>query len=132
MGVKRESALSRFSECSLEHVPRVGYRWLPIGSRNVAEHPRRRVDLVSPRKNLKRRWVRVGEHVGFVRSSESLDCRTVETETLRESAFDFRWSDCDTLEGADDVGEPQADELDSPLFDRAKHEVALLVHGAPL
>ena len=27
-----------------------------------------------------------------------------------------------------DVGEPQADELDAPLLDRAQNEVTLLVH----
>jgi hypothetical protein len=72
------------------------------------------------------------EHIGLVGPGESLDRGAVETEALGERPLDLCRGDRHALQGADDIGEPEADELDAPLFDSAKNEVTLLVHQAPL
>ena len=87
-----------------------------------------RVDLAAPRQDLERRGVGVGEHVGLVDAREALDRRAVEAEALGEGALDLGRGDRDRLERADDVGEPEPDELDAPLLDRAKNELLLAVH----
>ncbi len=71
------------------------------------------------------------EHVGLVGAREPLDRGAVEPEPLGERPLDLRRRDGDRLERADDIGEPEPDELDPALFNRSENEVALLVHGAP-
>ena len=131
MRVEREAAIARLRQGALQDVARVGHGRLPIGSRDVAEHPCGRVDLAAPRKDLEGRRIGMREHVGLVGAREALDRRSVESETLGERALDLGRRDRDRLQGADDVREPQPNELDTALLDGAKNEVALLVHGAP-
>ncbi len=71
------------------------------------------------------------EKVGLEGASESLDRGPVEPESLRECALDLCRGDGDGLQRSDDIGEPQPHELDATFLDRAKNEVALLVHPAP-
>jgi hypothetical protein len=73
----------------------------------------------------------VREHVGLERPGEALDGRPVESETLGERPLDLGRGDGHRLEGPDNVGEPETDELDTPLLDGTKNEVALLVHSGP-
>ncbi len=130
--VEREAGVGRLRQRALQHVPRVGDRGLPVRRRDVAEHPRRGVDLAAPRQDLERGGVGVGEQVGFVRPRQALDRRAVESEALGERALDLGRRDRHRLQGADDVGEPEPDELDAALLDRAQNEVTLLVHRIPL
>ena len=131
MRVEREPGVGGLRERALEHVARIGDGGLAVGRRDVAEHARRRVDLAAPRQDLERRRVRVGEQVRLVRAGQTLDRRAVETEPLGEGALDLGRGDRHRLERADDVGEPEADELDAALLDRAQNEVTLLVHRIP-
>ena len=126
--VEREPGVGGLRERALEDVAGIGDGGLPVGRRDVAEHARRRVDLAAPRQDLERRRVGMGEQVRLVRAGEALDRRAVEAEPLAERPLDLGGRDRDRLQGADDVGEPQADELDAPLLDRAQNEVTLLVH----
>ncbi len=68
------------------------------------------------------------EHVRFVGTGKSLDGRPIETEALGERALNLRRCDRHRLQGAHDIREPEADELDATLLDSAKNEVTLLVH----
>ena len=129
--VEREAGIGRLRERALEHVARVGDGRLAVGRRDVAEHARGRVDLAAPRQDLERRRVRVGEQVGLVGAGQTLDRGAVEAEALAERALDLGRRDRHRLEGADDVREPEPDELDAPLLDRAQNEVTLLVHRIP-
>ena len=128
MRVEREAALRRLRQRALEHVPRVGDGRLPVRRGDVAEHPRGEVDLAAPRQDLEGRGVRMRQHVGLERAGQALDGRAVESDALAEGALDLGRRDRDRLQRADHVGEPQSHELDLPLFDGAKNEVALLVH----
>ena len=74
----------------------------------------------------------MGDHVGFVDPGEALDRRTVEAHTFGERALDLGRSHRDRLQEAQHVGEPHPHEPYVPLFDRAQHELGLLVHPASL
>ena len=129
VGVEGEAAVGGLRERALEHVARVGNRRLTVRRGDVAEHAGGGIDLATPGQDLERGGVRMREHVGLVRAGESLDRRPVETESFGECALHLGRRDRDRFEGSDHVGEPESDELDAPLFDGAKNEVALLVHG---
>ena len=131
MRVEGEAAVGRLLERPLQHVAGVGHRRLAVGRRDVAEHAGGRVDLAAPRQDLERRRIGQREQVGLVGARQALDRGPVEAEPFAEGSLDLGRGDGDGLEGADDVGEPQPHELDATLLDRAKNEVALLVHPAP-
>src|SRR5690606_15645250 len=80
-------------------------------------------------QDLKGRGVRLREQVGLDAAREALDRRAVEADPLGEGALDLGRGDRHRLQGADDIGEPQAHELDAALLDRAEDEVPLLVHA---
>ena len=115
-------------EGPLEHVPRVGEARRAVGQLQVAEHPRRAGRVAAPRQDLEGRRVGLGEHVGLVDAGEALDGRTVEADALGEGALELRRRDGHGLERAEHVREPQTDEADVALFDRAQHELFLTVH----
>jgi hypothetical protein len=73
----------------------------------------------------------VREHVGLVRAREPLDRGAVESDALVERTLDLGRGERHRLQGAHHIREPQADELDAALLDRAEYEVSLLVHGGP-
>ena len=131
MRVERKPSVSGFGECPLQRVARVGDRRLAVRGSDVTKHACGRVDLTAPRKYLESGRVGVCQHVRFVRSGEPLDRRSVESKSLGERAFHFRGGDRDAFQGANDVGKPESNELDSTFFNRAKNEITLLVHGAP-
>ena len=87
--------------------------------------------LAAPRQDLEGRRVRLGEHVGLVDPGEALDRRAVEADALGEGALELGRRDGHRLEGAEHVGEPQPDEPDVALLERAEHELLLLVHARP-
>src|SRR6185312_7143977 len=126
--VEGEATIRRLREGALEHVAGVGDGGLAVGRGDVTEHAGRRVHLVAPRQDLERRRVRVGQNVRLVGAGESLDGRSVETEPLGEGSLDLRRGYRHRLQSADDIREPEPDELDPALFDSAKNEVTLLVH----
>jgi hypothetical protein len=131
MRVERESGIRRLGEGPLEDVSRVGDGRLAVGRGDVAEHPRRRVDLAAPGQGLEGRRVGMGEQIRLVRPREALDGGSVEAETLAERALYLGRRDRNGLQRPDHVGEPESDELDSALLDRSQDEVALLVHRVP-
>src|SRR6185437_13324242 len=78
---------------------------------NVAEHARDAGFLRAPGDELERRRVGPGEHVGFIDSSEALDAGAIKAHPLGEGLFKLFDGDRKRLERSDDVGEPEADEL---------------------
>jgi hypothetical protein len=128
--VEGEARVVRLRERALQHVARIGGGRLPVGREDVAEHAGGRVDLPAPGQDLEGAGVRHRQHVGLVRARVALDRGAVEPDALGERALHLGRGDRHRLQGADDVGEPEADELDAALLDRAEHEIALLVdHG---
>ena len=129
VGVEAEAELGRLVERALEHVAGVGVRRAAVGHEDVAEHPPGARALPAPRQHLEGARVGLGEHVGLVDPGEALDRRTVEPDALGEGTLELCRGDRHRLEHAEHVGEPQPDEPDVTLFDRAQHELRLLVHA---
>ena len=84
--------------------------------------------VAAPGQDLEGRRVGLGQHVGLVDPGESLDGRAVEADALGEGTLELRRRDGHGLQRAEHVGEPQTDEADVALFDRAQHELFLTVH----
>src|SRR6478735_2985414 len=128
VGVEGETEVCGLAEGPLEHVPRVGEARCAVRQLEVAEHACRAGRVTAPGQDLERRRVGLGQHVGLVDASESLDRRTVEADALGESPLELGRRDRNRLQGSEDVREPQTDEPDVSLFDRAQHELFLTVH----
>jgi hypothetical protein len=60
---------------------------------------------------LEGRRVGAGEHVRLIDAGEAFDARAVEAHALFEGLLQFFHRDGEALERADDVREPEADEL---------------------
>ena len=86
----------------------------------------------APRDDLEGARVGHGEHVGFLHPAVALDGRAVEGHALLEGGLELGRGDGEALQGAQHVGEPEADESDTALFDRAQDVVELLLHTSSL
>ena len=84
------------------------------------------------REHLERRGIRAGDGVGLADTGESLDCGTIESDAVRERGLELGGRDRDGLQVAEDVGEPEPDEADLPLFHGTQDEFLLAVHDIQL
>ena len=98
------------------------------GQQDVAEHPGHAGILPAPGQQLERRRVRPGDHVRLVNPGKALDRGAVETDPVGERAFQFGGGHRYRLQRAEHVGEPEPDEPDVPLLQRAQYEFFLPVH----
>ena len=83
------------------------------------------------REDLEGGRVGHGDHVGLVDPGEALDGRAVEADALLEGRLQLGGRHRDALQRAEHVGEPQPDEPDVALLQRAEHELLLTVHFHP-
>ena len=130
-GVAGEAHLRCLVEHALEHAAGVGGANLTVGGEHVTEHAGGVVFFTAPGQNLEGGGVRLQQHVGFVDAGETLNRGTIKAQALVEGAFYLGGCERDGLEGADHVGEPEADEADVALFDGAQYEFLLTVHELP-
>ena len=130
--VEGEALVGGLGQRALQHVARVGHARGAVGQGEVAEHPGGAGALAAPGQHLERARVGLGEHVGLVDPGEALDDRAVEADALGEGPLELGRRDGHRLQGAEHVGEPEPDEPDVALFDRAEHELLLTVHGSIL
>ena len=112
----------------------VARKRLTIGCADVAEHTRDAVVARTPRKNLERRRIGEGQHVGLFGRGKALDSRAVKTHALFEGDLKVLGADGKALKTTQHVDEPQTHKTDVTLFDGSEHEVdiLLLIHGASL
>ena len=82
-----------------------------------------------PGQDCERRWVWLGQHVSFLDAGITIDRGPVEGHSLLERNLKFRRADSDRLEKALNVGEPQTNETDAPLFNGTEDVVSLFAHG---
>ena len=127
--VEGEAELGGPGQVPLEHPARVRVRRRPVGQQDVAEHPGHARVLSAPGQQLERRRVRPGDHVGLVDPGETLDRGAVEADPVGERALQLGGGDRHRLQRAEHVGEPEPDEPDVPLLQRAQHELFLPVHS---
>ena len=118
--VERVAEVGRASELPLQHAARIAVERRAVGVEDVAEHPRDRM-LGLPRDQLERRGVGHRDHVGLLDPAEALDRGAVEAHPLGERSLELLGRDREGLQEAQHVGEPQADEPDTSLLDRAQH-----------
>ena len=130
-GVAGEAHLRCLVEHALEHTAGVGGANLTVGGEHVTEHAGGVVFLAAPGQDLEGGGVRLQQHVGFVDAGETLNRGAVKAQALIEGAFYFSRCERNGFEGADHVGEPEADEADVALFDGAQYEFLLAVHKLP-
>ena len=105
--------LRSLRELALEDIARIGGAGLALGGDDVAEHPRDRTALLRPpRQQRERARIRHGDHVALVNPGEALDGRSVKTHALFQSLLQLADGDGEALQVPEDIGEPQADELD--------------------
>ena len=109
-------------------MPGIGVGGRAVRQQDVAEHPARSGWVVADRHELERRRIRLGQHVRLIDAGEPLDRRAVEADALGERAFQLGRSHGDGLQVAEHIGEPQPDEPDITLFERAQHKLFLPVH----
>jgi hypothetical protein len=127
--VEGEAHVRRLGQVALEHPARIGVARGAVGEQDVAEHAGHAGVLTAPRQQLKRRRVGPGDHVGLVYSREALDGASVEADAVREGALELRRGDGHRLEHSEHVREPEPDETNITLFERAEHEFFLPIHG---
>ena len=120
-----EAEIRRPRQLPLQNLARVAVEGRAVGVVDVAEHPGD-LGLRPPRDGLEGRRVGPGDHVGFLDPGEPLDGRSVEAHAFGEGPLQFLRCDGDRLEEAQDVGEPQADELDPALLYRPQDELGFL------
>ena len=128
-GEEGEPFLAGQAEIALEHLARVAAEGRAVEVLDVAEHDAAGLVVGRPGEELEARRVGPGEDVGLLDPGEAVDGRTVELEALVEDLVELGRRDGDRLVGPEHVGEPQTDEADPPLLDRAKHVFLLAFHG---
>ncbi len=113
-----EAQVRRALQVALEHVARVALVGGSVGPHDVAEHRRDRLAVLAPRQDLQRGGIGQRHHVGLLDPGESLDRRAVEAHALGHRRVEFVDRDDEGLEEAENIGEPQVDELDVLVDDR--------------
>jgi hypothetical protein len=93
----------------------------PLGSDDVAEHPRHPLLDRTPRQDRERARVGHGDHVGLLDWVEAGDRGAVEAHPPLERIAQLGGVDRESLQLAEDVGEPQADEAEVSLLDERGH-----------
>src|SRR5205823_12383704 len=92
---------------------RVAAELLTVGRVDVGDHPRHIFGRrAGPWENAEGGEVGPEVHVRLFNSDEALDGRSVEHDLAIERFFELAIGDLDVLDGAQDVGELQAHELD--------------------
>jgi hypothetical protein len=123
--VEREPEVRRPLELALQDLAGVAVERRAVGLVHVAEHARH-AGLAGVGDQLERGRVGHGHHVGFLDAAEALDRRAVEAHALAERPLQLLWGDGEGLQDAQDVGEPQADELDPAFLGRPQDVVGFV------
>jgi len=88
-----------------------------VGILDVADHPRHRTVGGTPGDDLEGGRIGHCDHVALLDPAESGDGGAVKTHPLLEPGLQFAGGDAEDLLNPKDIGEPELDEADIPLFD---------------
>ena len=94
-----------------------------VGVADVAEHATDGVAFGAPRKHLEGRGVGEGEHVAFPRAAKALDAAAVEAHAVLEGVLELARDDGERLHVAENIGKPEANEVDIAALDGLEHEI---------
>ena len=120
---EREPALGCRVEVSAEDLAGVALERAVVGVGDVAEHAGGPLGGITPREQLERGGIRLGQHVALLDAAESGDRGAVEVHPLLERVLQLGGADGERLQLAVDIGEPEADQPHPPLFDGAQYVV---------
>ena len=133
-GVERVAELAGSAELALQYLPGIAGEGRALRRQDVAEDPGLE-RLRPPWQDLECLGIGLEQHVGFLHSGEAVDGGPVEPHPFQEGLGQFGRRKGQRLEHAQDIDEPQADEMDAPLFDGAQDEgdpcFCLRRHGCP-
>ncbi len=115
--VEGEAEIRSTLEHALEHIARISGIRRAVRAFDVAEHRRHERALIAPRQDLQGRGIGHRDHVGLLDACEALDRRSVEAHAFVHRGLEFVGRDHERLQEAENVGEPQVDELDLILAD---------------
>jgi hypothetical protein len=121
------AGLLRLGQVAAQYVPRVALERATVGDPDVTEHPSGRA-AVGPREQLEGGRIGLGENVRLLHSAEAVDGGPVEVHTLFEGGLELDRRDRHGLQLAQNIGEPESDQLDVSLFDCSKHIFLLSFH----
>ena len=99
---------------------------------DVTEDPGDGRIVVVPRQQLEGLRVRPGQNVCLLDPAEAIDARSRRRSCPRPGVVQLGRGDVEPLGRAEDVGEPQLDEADTPLLDRPQYVVPLALHPESL
>ena len=125
--IEREAHLVCSLHMAAQHLAWVAGERGAVEVVDVAEDARLGFLRVAPRDDLECVGVGDREHVGFLHPREAVDRRAVERHAVGEGIVEFGGRDCEALEVAEHVGEPQPHESDTALFHRSQDEFAMLL-----
>ena len=121
--VENVAHIERALDLACEHLAWVALEGLAVRRADVAEHAPHRVALRAPREHLEGRGVGEGEHVAFARSAKALDAAAVEAHAVLEGVLELARDDGERLHVAENIGKPEADEVDIAALDGFEHEI---------
>ena len=117
---KRRGAL----QVALEYLSRVAGKWRAVRQMDVAEHSGDPAFSRAPGQDLQCRRVGEGGHVALAGAGEAFNRTAIEADALLERFFQLLEGDREALERAENVGEPEANELDILLTALLQDELA--------
>ena len=121
--VEHVAHVERTLDLAREHLARVALEGLAFGRADVAEHATDGVAFGAPRKHLEGRGVGEGEHVAFPRAAKALDAAAVEAHAVLEGVLELARDDGERLHVAENIGKPEANEVDIAALDGLEHEI---------
>ena len=98
-------------QVAAEDVARVAFKWRAVWMVDIAEHARDARFPGPPGDELEGCWVGPGEHVGLIDAREAFDAGAIEAHALVKRLFELLDGDREALQRADDIREPETDEL---------------------
>ena len=127
--IERVPALMGPIQVALQHLTGIAIERCAVGVHDVAEHASGDIAAVAPGQELEGVGVRLGEHIALLDPAEAVDGRAVEVHALLEGVLELVGGDGHRFELPEHIGEPQADEADSPLLGGAEDVILLAFHA---
>ena len=125
--IKGVAQSRRVAQLALQNPARIGVGGRAIRQTDVAKQARDGAFRRAEGQQAKRGGIGKSDHVAFVFARKTFDGAAVEGDAFFESTLEFVGDDGHAFERAEDVGEPEAHELDLALLSGAQHEFDVLV-----
>ena len=126
---ERVAGLGGPTHYALQHMARISRVGFPFRRADVADHAGHGVGLGAPGQDLEGGGVGKGQHIRLLRRREPLDAAGVEAHALLEGALQLAGHHREGLHVAQNVGEPEPNEMHIPALHRFQDEVLLRIRN---